>query len=84
MLPLFFNTMSKSNIRTFVFSFRPKTTEGDNAKHAHVNLYFNVLRFFSFEIILATNLMQFSLNLIFSPKGALWPLIPIWPLHLYL
>ena len=75
--------MHKLNIRTFAFSFRPKTIEGDNAKHAHVNLYFIVLRFFSFEIILATNLIQFSLNLIFSSEGALL-LMPIWPLQLYL
>ena len=76
MLTLFFNAMSKSNIRTFFFSYGPKTKEGDNTKHAHVNLYFTVLYFFSFEIILATKLTQFSLNLIFSPKGALL-LIPI-------
>ena len=63
--------MNKPNICTFVFSCGLKIREGENTKHAHVNLYFIVLCFFKFEIILATNLMQFSLNLIFSPKGAL-------------
>ena len=61
MLPLFFNATSKSNIHNFVFSYDPKTTEGDNTKHAYVKLYFMVLCFPSFKIILATNLMRFFL-----------------------
>ena len=71
MQPLFFNTTSKPNIHFFVFSYGPKITQGDNAKHPHVNLCFIMLCFLSSEIKLATHLIQFSLNLIFYPKGAL-------------